>query len=50
MCRLNQVWGIGLMAFGAGVLVGTWVSAVLFCHFFGIVLLVGGFCLWRKNK
>ena len=50
MCRHHQLWGMVLMAFGAGVLVGTWISAGFFCHFVGVVALIGGYCLLRKNK
>jgi len=39
-----------LMAFGAGVLVGTWITGAFFCHFLGIVLLICGYCIFRKNK
>ncbi len=50
MCRHHQLWAMTLMAFGAGVLVGTWVEGGFFCHFIGIIALISGYCLLRKNK
>ncbi len=50
MYRHHQLWGMTLVAFGVGILVGTWISAAFFCHFIGIIALISGYCILRKNK
>ena len=36
MCRRNQLLGCALLAFGFGLLVGTWLESGLFCCLFGL--------------
>lgn len=49
MCRWNQLWGYLLMAFGMGVLVGTWLENGLFCHLFGLLAIFGGIGICTKK-
>lgn len=49
MCRLNQLWGCILLAFGLGVLVGLWIEAGFFAHCFGFALIILGGCVVRKR-
>lgn len=48
MCRYNQLWGGILIAFGIGVLVGTWLEGGFLCNCFGIGLAITGFVVTRK--
>ena len=45
MRRQKQWWGSVLLAFGFGILVGTWLTNGFWCHFFGIVLMLSGLCI-----
>ena len=49
MCRQNQLIGYILAAFGAGVLVGTWISGNFLCHCLGIGAFLGGISLICKK-
>jgi hypothetical protein len=49
MCRRNQLWGCVLLAFGFGVLVGTWLESGLFCHLFGLLAIFSGFAICRRK-
>ena len=49
MCRYNQLWGIVLVAFGFGVLVGTWLSGAFFCHCLGVGVILTGLCIIRRK-
>jgi len=49
MCRQNQLYGGCLLAFGLGILVGTWLSSGLLCHLFGFGLVLLGFFVLRKT-
>ena len=49
MCRYNQLWGITMMAFGFGVLVGLWLSGGFLCYCFGLCLLGVGFSILRRK-
>ncbi len=49
MCRRNQLWGYILLAFGAGILVGTWLGSDLFCHLLGFLALFSGFGVCRRK-
>lgn len=49
MCRQNLLYGGCLLAFGLGVLIGTWLKSGLVCHLFGIGLIFLGFCVLRKR-
>ena len=47
MCRRNQLWGCILIAFGIGVLVGTWLESGVFCFLFGLLALFSGVAVCR---
>ena len=49
MRRHYQLCGCMLMAFGAGILLGTWLSGGFWCHCLGFGLVVGGFFVVRKK-
>lgn len=49
MCRRNQLWGYALLAFGVGVLVGTWLDSGLFSHLFGLLAIFCGWGISRKK-
>lgn len=49
MCRQNQLYGGCLLAFGLGVLIGTWLTSGLLCHLIGFGLIVLGFCIIRRR-
>ena len=49
MCRQNEMYGGCLLAFGLGVLVGTWLTSSLLCHLFGIGMIFLGFYVLRKR-
>lgn len=49
MCRRNQLWGYILLAFGGGVLVGTWLESGLFCHLFGLLAIFSGIAACQRK-
>lgn len=49
MCRRNQLWGFILLAFGVGVLVGTWMESGLFCHLFGLLAIFSGIAVCQRK-
>ena len=49
MCRQNQMWGAAVLAFGFGILVGTWLQSGFFCHLAGIGLIALGFAVLRRH-
>lgn len=49
MCRQNQMWGATVLAFGLGVLVGTWLESGFFCHVVGFSLILLGLAVVRKH-
>jgi len=49
MCRRNQLLGCALLAFGFGLLVGTWLESGLFCCLFGLLAIFWGFAVCRKK-
>lgn len=49
MCRQNHLWGCVLMAFGLGVLIGTWLDGGFFCNCFGFVTIIVGCGVIRKK-
>ena len=49
MCRKNQLFGWILMAFGWGVLVGSWITKGFFCFCFGFGMMVLGCCILRRR-
>lgn len=49
MCRQNLLWGGTVLAFGLGVLVGSWMKSGFACHLLGIGLIGLGFCMMRRR-
>ena len=49
MCRQNVLWGGCVLAFGFGVLVGTWLKSGLVCHLIGFALIFLGFSVIRRH-
>ena len=49
MCRQNQLWGCTLLAFGIGVLIGTWMQSGFVCHLLGIGLILLGLGFVRRK-
>ena len=49
MCRRNQLWGVALLAFGIGLLVGAKIGSGFFCICFAFGLVAFGFSVWRKK-
>ena len=49
MCRQNQLYGSCLLAFGLGVLIGTWLTSGLLCHLIGFGLIVLGILVIRRR-
>jgi len=49
MRRQNLLWGGTVLAFGLGVLVGTWLKSGFVCHLVGIGLIFLGLSLMRKH-
>ncbi len=48
MCRHNQLWGAALVAFGLGILLGTWLEGGFLCNCFAIGIGILGLCVLRK--
>ena len=48
MCRQNVLYGCCVLAFGLGVLIGTWLESGLVCHLIGFTLIGLGGCLLRR--
>ena len=48
MCRYHQLWGGIAAAFGAGILLGTWLEGGFLCTVFGIGLILAGAYLFKK--
>ena len=48
MCRKNQLWGCVLMAFGLGILVGTWLDGGFLCHCFCVAVIAIGGSMCKK--
>ena len=49
MCRYNQLWGCVMMAFGLGILIGTWLEGGFLCHCFGFGVIVVGVGVMKKK-
>ena len=49
MCRQNQLYGSCLLAFGLGVLIGTWLTSGLLCHLIGFGLIALGILVIRRR-
>ena len=48
MCRQNQLWGLALIAFGVGILLGAWLERCFFTTCFAVGVGVVGFGFLRK--
>lgn len=49
MCRRDQIQGIGLLAFGLGLLVACWFESRFWQICFGVCLLGAGFLILLKK-
>lgn len=49
MCRRNQLWGLAMLTFGLGLLLGCWVESGLGCICCGFGFLIGGVVLIQKK-
>lgn len=49
MCRRNQLLGVGLLAFGLGLLTVVWIEAEFLRWVFGIGLVAAGLSLLQKK-
>ena len=49
MYRQNLLYGGCLLAFGLGILMGTWLKSGLICYLFAIGMIVLGFCILRRR-
>ena len=49
MCRRNQLWGLVILAFGFGLLVGCWLESELVRNCCGIGLMAVGLLVVQKK-
>ena len=49
MCRKNQLWGIAILAFGLGLLVGCWMESEFVRNLLGIGLIAVGVLFLQKK-
>ena len=49
MCRKNQLLGVGIIAFGLGLLTATFFESGLFCGCIGVGMLICGIMLLQKK-
>ena len=49
MCRRNQMWGLILMAFGLGLLIGQCLEQGFCCSMGGLVIVGVGFSVMRQK-
>lgn len=49
MCRRNQLLGLGLLAFGLGLVVGCWMESEFVCNCLGIGLIAVGVLVLQKK-
>ena len=49
MRRHHQLCGCILLAFGMGILVGTWLTSAFWCHCLGLLLIFCGLLVVRKK-
>lgn len=49
MCRRNQLLGCVLLAFGLGLLFGTWLKSGLICCLLGLLAILWGFAVCRRK-
>lgn len=50
MCRKNRLIGVGLLGFGAGLLIACHVESIFWCSLFGIAALLVGVFLLQRTK
>lgn len=49
MCRRNHFWGFGLVAFGLGLLLGSWCEGGFLWYCLGLGMLFFGLSYWCKK-
>lgn len=49
MCRKNHLWGLAVLTFGLGLLIGCWLESELAQICFGLALMACGFLLIQKK-
>ena len=49
MCRQNLLWGAAVLAFGLGILIGTWLESGFFCHLVGFAMIALGVGVIRRH-
>ena len=49
MCRRNQMWGLILIAFGLGLLIGQCLEQGFWCSMGGLVIVGVGFSVMRQK-
>lgn len=49
MCRHNQLWGFVAIAFGLGILIGTWIESGFLTGCLGLGLVLAGCACLRKR-
>ena len=49
MCRRNQLWGLAVLAFGLGLVVGSWLEPVFIRKCCGIGLMAVGVLIVQKK-
>ena len=49
MCRKNHLWGLAVLTFGLGLLIGCWLESELSQICFGLALMASGFFLLQKQ-
>ena len=49
MCRRNQLIGMVLLGFGAGLLVASFFESLFFCGCLGLITMTGGVIVIRKK-
>lgn len=49
MCRKNQLWGIAVLAFGLGLMVGCWLESEFVRNCFGFGMIAVGVLILQKK-
>ena len=49
MCRRNQMWGLILMAFGLGLLIGQCLEQGFWCSAGAMIIVAAGFSVLRQK-
>lgn len=50
MCRRNQLLGVALLGFGAGLLLAWCIESVFWCSFFGVGSLLAGIFVLQRGR